>query len=88
MFYNFEKYAEGEKTTHKYIYIFDDFASIDYVQTYWAQILKTIFTYNGKYNDQGLIIDQGMSHEYGKFYLLVQVDLTQEQFSLLCDKSE
>lgn len=84
---NLQQFANGEKTTHKFIYILDDFASIDYIQTYWAQILKTVFTYNGKYNNQNLIIDQGMSIEHGKFFLLVQVDLTKKQFSILCDKS-
>jgi hypothetical protein len=77
------KLAEGERTTHKFLYILDDYAFIGYIQQHWFSLLKELFTYNKKFNNQNLIVDQGLSTEHGKFFLLVQVDLTEKQYEIL-----
>ena len=78
-----KKLASGEKTTHNFIYILDDYAFIGYIQQHWFSLLKELFTYDGKFNNQNLIVDQGMSIEHGKFFLSLTVDLTVNQYEIL-----
>ena len=60
-----------------------DFSDIDTIQTHWLIILKTIFTYNGKYNTQRIKVDQGVQPLDGFFFLLIEVDLTRKQFDAI-----
>lgn len=78
-----KKLANGEKTNHHFIYILDDYAFIGYIQQHWFSLFKELFTYDGKFNNQNLIVDQGMSIEHGRFFLSISVDLTANQYEVL-----
>jgi len=75
--------AKGPKKRHKFIYVTPDFSDLDAIQTHWLVILKTIFTYKGKYNTQRIKVDQGVEPTKGFFFLLIEVDLTRKQFDAI-----
>ena len=77
--------AEGPKKTHKFIYVTNDLYDINTLAKFWVNGLKSLFTYEGKFNDQNLSIDSGIAPDEGLFFLLVKVDLTRMQFDIITE---
>ena len=77
--------AEGPKKTHKFIFITNDLYDINTLSTFWVEGLRSLFTYEGKFNDQNLSLDSGIAPKEGLFFLLVKVDLTRRQFDIITE---